>query len=86
MALNPLTRNTVKINFGKFCFVGMWRLEPAVVSRVLLGDDNGQEDPVPHRDVHALDSYRPHTQHKGIIFTVVFKSNKIKTHSVPTHF
>jgi hypothetical protein len=36
-----------------------------VVQGVLPGDDNGEEDPIPHRDVYALDPHRPHLRHQS---------------------
>lgn len=36
-----------------------------MVPRVLSGTDNGQEDTVPHRDVHALDPDGPHPGDEG---------------------
>ena len=38
---------------------------PALVQGVLPGAHHGPQDPVPHRDVHALDPHRPHPGDKG---------------------
>ena len=40
---------------------------PAVVQGVLPGADHGPKDPVPHRDVHALDPHRPHPGDQGAL-------------------
>lgn len=52
--LNP-SRNTPAV---------LWPFT-VVVPRVLSGTDNGQEDPVSHWDVHALDPDRPHPGDQG---------------------
>ena len=36
-----------------------------MVSGVLPGDDDGEEDPVPDRDVDALDPHRSYTVNQG---------------------
>ena len=39
-----------------------------MVSGVLPGDDDGKADPVPDRDVDALDSHRSYTVNQGMRF------------------
>ncbi len=43
----------------------MLRVITIVVQRVLPRNDHGQENPVSHRDVNALDSYRSHSGNPG---------------------
>lgn len=39
----------------------------AMVPWVFPGDDNGQKDSVPNRDVYAMDPHRPYTRDQGAI-------------------
>lgn len=53
----PLYRNLAAV---------LWPF-PALVQGVLSGAHNGPEDPVSHRDVHAMDSHWPYPGYKGSI-------------------
>lgn len=50
---------------------------PALVQGVLPGAHHGPQDPVPHRDVHALDPHRPHPGDQGSLHDGVSVARRI---------